>query len=536
MKLASKAKRCKKTKTNATPFNTMKVLYVDKVPARPKTTLPHSFTETGSSMTTPLILLFLSLLGMLDTAYLSYVHLFGSAACGAGSGCDQVLTSAYASVLGLPLSILGLGFYVAVAVLSWRAITNHHRAGAIRILSVLALLASLPTLFFIYVQAVEIQAYCPFCLLSAGLIFAIVMFSFLDRKHHQDLSPLLGTITLREALPVFVALILPALVFAPLQAGVLRLTLDAKSAPVEIVARIGSRDVSLVEMDAGIRLRLQKVKDEYRTEWLDRQVLEEEAKRKGVDVNALVRQEVYSGIQITPEEIDQRWNEIKTRLKPNTTKAMVEGQIRNELGRRKSAPALKAYVEELRKKFGTVFQPPMSEKILTDPNPNNSPELGSPNAPVTIVAFSDLECSYCARAHGAVEALAKRRPNDVRIVYRHLPLEHMHKHALYAAEVAASVHQQGKFWELADVLFKHQNNLTPTEVRRLAQEAGVDMAQLDAQLEDGKRIVEADIAAGKALGITSTPTFFINGHYVGSLPVGDGLDKLVDRALKTANH
>ncbi|MBT3604509.1 MAG: thioredoxin domain-containing protein, partial [Candidatus Latescibacteria bacterium] len=326
------------------------------------------------------------------------------------------------------------------------------------------------------------------------------------------------------------------IVFVPLQAGVSRIALDAKSAPLEIVAHIGTREVSLAEMDAGIRLRLQKVKDVYRAEWLDRQVLEAEAKTRGMVVDALVRQEVYRGIQITPAEIDQRWNEVKHRLGPNTTKKMVESKIRTELGRHKSEPALKTYVEKLREKYGTEFQAPVSEKILTDPNPNNSPELGSTAAPVTIVAFSDLECSYCARAHGTIEALVKRRPNDVRIVYRHFPLAHLHKHARYAAEVAASAHLQGKFWELVDVLFKNQKELTPKDVRRLVQEAGVDMAQLDAQLEAGKRTVEADIEAGKALGITSTPTFFINGHYIGSLPVGDGLDKLVDRALKTANH
>ncbi|MCZ6635923.1 MAG: vitamin K epoxide reductase family protein [bacterium] len=485
-------------------------------------------------MFTPLVLLLFSLLGMLDAAYLSYTHVFGSAACGAGSGCGAVLTSDYASVCGVPLSVLGLGFYAATMLLAWRAV---ERDASVRGISLLALVGSLPTLFLIYVQAAIVHAWCPFCLVSAGLMFGILIVSWTDRVRRGSLRPFFGAMpTVREGIPVVLALVLPVFVFVPLQAGVNRVVLDAKTPPVEIVAHIGEREISLTEMDAGIRLRLQKVKDEYRAEWLDRQVLETEAQERGMDMRDLVRQDVHSTIQISQEEVDRRWEEIKGRLAPHTTKASVEGNIRNELGRRKSESALRAYIAKLREKYGTEFHSPASEKILTDANANGGPELGSADAPVTVVVFSDLECNYCARAHRAVEALAKRRPDDVRIVFRHFPVEHLHKHARYAAEMAASVQEQGKFWELVDVLFVNQRNLTPSDVRRLAEEAGVDMAVLDAHLAEGQRIVAADIAAGKALGITSTPTFFINGHYVGSLPVGDGLDKLVDGALKAAGR
>ena len=424
-------------------------------------------------MIAPLVLLFLSLLGMLDAAYLSYTHLFGSAACGAGSDCDAVLTSDYASLWGVPLSVLGLGFYAATTLLAWRAVMANKRDDSVRGISLLALMGSFPTLFLIYAQATIVHAWCPFCLGSAGLMFGILTVSLIDRARRGDLRPVLGALpTVREGVPIVLALVIPVFVFVPLQAGVNRVLVDAKAVPVEVVARIGEREISLAEMDAGIWLRLQKVKDEYRTEWLDRQVLEEEAKRRGMDMRDFVRENVYRTIQISQAEVDRRWEEIKGRFAPNTTKASVEGNIRNELGQRKSAPALKAYVAKLKKKYGTAFQAPASEKILTDANPLNGPELGSSDAPVTIVAFSDFECSYCARSHKVLEALAKRRTRDVRIVFRHFPLEHLHKHARYAAEVAASVQTQGKFWKLADILFRNQRNLAADQVRRLAKEAG----------------------------------------------------------------
>ena len=486
-------------------------------------------------MIIPFFLLCLSLIGLLDTAYLSYTHLFGSAACGSGSGCDRVLTSAYADIGGLPLSVMGLGFYAALALMAWRAQETENRDAAVRAVSLGALAGVPPTLFLLYVQAAIVEAWCPFCLTSAALVFLLLLLSFADRRRRENLRPLVGRLpTAGAAFPVFLAFSLPPLVFVPLQAGVQEAVLEAQSPPVEIVAHIGERAVSLAEMDAGIRWRLQKVKDEMRAEWLDRQVLEAEAGKQGMEVRDLVEREVQA--QVSQEEVDRRWEAIKGRLGPNATKESVESGLRRELGQRKRNAALGAYVAKLREEHGAHLQPPASERIATAANPDGSPQRGAAAAPVTIVAFSDLECSYCAHSHRSLEELVERRPGDVRFVYRHFPLEHIHQHARYAAEVAAAAQEQGKFWPLATLLFAHQRDLQPEQVRRLAAQAGVDTTRLEEQLAAGKRRVAADIAAGEALGITSTPTFFVNGHYVNSLPTGDGLDRLVDRALETAGR
>ncbi len=335
----------------------------------------------------------------------------------------------------------------------------------------------------------------------------------------------------REMIPVGLAIALPPLLFAGLEAGVDGARLDARTPPPEVVARIGERQVTLAEMDRAIRLRVQKEKDKYRSDWLDRQVLEHEAAARGLDVRELVKQEVHSKIDISQAEVDRRWEQIKGRLKPGTTRADVEGDIRNELGQRRAEPALRAYVAELKVRYGTSFQPPLSERFALDPNPRGGPAVGSLDAPVTVIEFSDLECSYCAQAHARVQYLVKRRPDDVRVVYRHLPLPN-HKHARLAAEVAACAQGQGLFWALADSLFRNQRNLESEQIRTYAEQVGLDMARVDACLASGEseRLVEADIEEARALGVTSTPTFFVNGDYVGSLPKG-GLEQIVDREL-----
>jgi len=111
----------------------------------------------------------------------------------------------------------------------------------------------------------------------------------------------------------------------------------------------------------------------------------------------------------------------------------------------------------------------------------------------------------------------------------------MHPHAFFAAELAVCSHRQGQFWPLADLLFKQQKTFSDNKIRMFAEQVGLDMVQLDKCIDsgEGKRAVEADIAEGDALGISSTPSFFVNGHYIGSLPPG-GLDALIDRELGLA--
>ena len=124
-------------------------------------------------MATPLVLLLLATFGALDTAYLSFSHLFGSDACAAGSGCGEVTASPHSSAFGIPLSVYGLGLYLAIWVTAWRGLREDERGDAIRVVSLLAVLGNLPTLYLLYLQAFVIRAWCPFCLLSAAVILAI---------------------------------------------------------------------------------------------------------------------------------------------------------------------------------------------------------------------------------------------------------------------------------------------------------------------------------------------------------------------------
>ena len=149
---------------------------------------------------------------------------------------------------------------------------------------------------------------------------------------------------------------------------------------------------------------------------------------------------------------------------------------------------------------------------------------GSPDAPFTIVEFSDFECPACGHAFGDLRNLVRTR-SDVKLVFRHFPLDsrcnremkqQLHPDACQAAAAAECAGQQDRFWEYHDLLFEHQKALDRDSLFRYARDLGLDITQFRTCLDDPAtmaRIAE-DVSAGAHLGIESTPTIFINGRRI----------------------
>ncbi len=185
-------------------------------------------------------------------------------------------------------------------------------------------------------------------------------------------------------------------------------------------------------------------------------------------------------------------------------------------------------MEELRKLDPDFFDWYTSLPVVDAPEEGHA-ALGPDAAPVTIVEFSDFECAYCRQNHHLLEELVKRRPGQVRVLYRHFPLDAscndavkrtIHPRACRAAEASECAAAQGRFREMAEALFAHQGELFEANLERLARDIGLDVDRFRRCMEqrDGLSRVVADTRAGSALHVTSTPTLLINGRkVVGSL-------------------
>ncbi|WP_020479051.1 DsbA family protein, partial [Myxococcus xanthus] len=138
--------------------------------------------------------------------------------------------------------------------------------------------------------------------------------------------------------------------------------------------------------------------------------------------------------------------------------------------------------------------------------PSDSPSFGPANAKVTIVEWSDFECPFCSRVGPTLSKIKESYAKDVRVVFRHQPLP-FHPNAKLAAEASHAAHEQGKFWEYHDKLFANQKAMDRASLEKYAQELGLNVAKFKAALDSGKfkAKVEADMAAGNAVGANGTP-------------------------------
>lgn len=147
------------------------------------------------------------------------------------------------------------------------------------------------------------------------------------------------------------------------------------------------------------------------------------------------------------------------------------------------------------------------------------PTRGGAMAPVTIVEFSDFECPYCGRAHPVVNELLREFEGQVRVIFRNYPLSG-HPRAMPAARAAVAAGEQGKFWEMADLLFEHQRALEDEDLERYAAQLGLDIERFRADLRspETQASIERDRTEGSRLGVEGTPTFFINGRRFSEAP------------------
>ena len=152
--------------------------------------------------------------------------------------------------------------------------------------------------------------------------------------------------------------------------------------------------------------------------------------------------------------------------------------------------------------------------LSEDVDPARDHIRGPDDALVTLVEYGDFECPYCGQAESVVRELLSRFGDDLRYVWRHLPLNDVHRNAQLAAEATEAAAAQGKFWEMYDALLAHQDALTPSDLGRYAEELGLDVDRFWEALrhhEYAARVAD-DVASADASGVSGTPTFFVNGR------------------------
>jgi protein-disulfide isomerase len=278
------------------------------------------------------------------------------------------------------------------------------------------------------------------------------------------------------------------------------------------------------------KLEKQKL-DQYITAFL----LTEEAKKRSVSVEAVLEQEVNSKVlPVGDDEIEVFYKANRARIGGDLNK--VKKQIRDYLHNQKIEAQKALFFKSLRSnaKVVTYLKPP--PVFRTEISFAGEPFRGSEKAPVTIVKFEDFQCPFCKQIQPTVNALLSRYDGKVRLVHKDLPLESLHPQARQAAEAARCAHEQGKFWEYHDKLYATAPKASADDLKSYAKDVGLNADSFDRCFASGKykEVVQRDLNEGAQLGLTGTPTFFINGREISGNQPSEAFEAIIDEELARA--
>jgi len=263
-------------------------------------------------------------------------------------------------------------------------------------------------------------------------------------------------------------------------------------------------------------------------ELIDGQLLADEARRRNMSVDELLNNEVYKAVKDpTEDQLQVYYEGLDTQEPYDAVRADVLQHIR-DLRRTK---ARTAYVDNLRKQasINVLLMPPSADLNLAKANAK-----GSPDAPVVFVEFADYECPYCQKVNPQIQQIKKEYGDKVTLVFKDFPLP-MHHSSQKAAEAARCAGEQGKFWEYHDVLF-YSRQLDVDALKEHARVLKLDGDKFDACLDNGTEAaaVKQDLEEGKSLGLTGTPSFFVNGHFFSGVIDYGTLKDMVNQQLNFA--
>jgi protein-disulfide isomerase len=310
----------------------------------------------------------------------------------------------------------------------------------------------------------------------------------------------------------------------------------------DILAEVDGVVITRAEIDrtAGkplqnLRQQIYELEKQKLDEYIGATLLTQMAKEQGVSVSTLLEREVSSKIgPISDDEVRNIYEKNKDRFRIEFDK--VRDQLRNYLHEQKVTQRKNEYFSSLRAKakIKTYLMPPPVQRVSV--RINDAPNKGTVNALIKVVKFEDFQCPYCKMVQPRFGELLKKYEGKIEIIHKDLPLESIHPQARQAAEAARCAAEQGKFWEYHDRLYLRSPKLSADDLKAYANDVGLNRETFDGCFTSGKHkaAVQKDLMEGADLGITGTPTFFINGRELTGGQSLEAFSAIIDEELALA--
>lgn len=314
---------------------------------------------------------------------------------------------------------------------------------------------------------------------------------------------------------------------------------EAASVDSGVLAKINGQPITDTAVTERIKDRLKKIeaqiydiKKSGLDDMIEEKLLEMEAAKRKVSVDDLLKQEVEKKIEEpTDSEIDAFYSIYKKRLK-NKPLSEVKGELIKQIKNNKKTTSYSKFIAQIKKDAKVEI---FMTRPRLDVSVDDDPSKGNPKAPITIVEFSEYQCPFCKKARPIINEILETYKDKVFYVFRDFPLS-FHKQAKKAAEAAQCAGDQKKYWEYADLLWEHQGDQEPDNLKKFAKEAGLNEKKFNDCLSSGKygEEIEKDIEAGSKVGVSGTPAYFINGIMLSGAQPVDKFKEIIDEELEAA--
>jgi protein-disulfide isomerase len=312
---------------------------------------------------------------------------------------------------------------------------------------------------------------------------------------------------------------------------------QSQTTPAPVVAIVNGKEITEPELLDRVRgevlkfeAQMYEVRRNGVEELISEYLLEQAAKGRGLTGEQLLQQEVDSKVgEVTAKEIEDFYAANQARIRKPLNE--VRPQLLNYLQQNKLTGARRTYLKGLRDQAQVkmYLTPP-----IVQVSAEGAPFKGPQSAPITIVEFSDFQCSYCKRVLDVLNQVLERYPDKVKLAFRDFPILNIHPHAQKAAEAAHCAAEQGKFWEYHDLLFEKQDDIPTTNFAEHAKALGLEITGFQACLNSQKykEKVERNYADGVKAGVSGTPAFFINGRLVSGAQPLEAFKAVIDEELE----
>lgn len=310
----------------------------------------------------------------------------------------------------------------------------------------------------------------------------------------------------------------------------------------KVVAVVNGRKITQGEVDKSIAAQLIPLQQQIyvlRKAALEniilRAVLENEARKRGISVGELKREFTAVKVEVSEDDVEQVYIENRSAFG-----AMSEDEAKERLRLDLQTQAqMRNYGTALSKlKQSSKIEINLEEPALPTVNVavENAPSTGGKEAAVIIVEFSDFQCPFCKTSQSALKKVLQTYGNNIRLVFKNLPLE-IHSQAFSSARAAFCAGEQNRFWQYHDALFA-SDNLSAETLNQIASQVGLNLPEFKACLnsETSRIAVLKDIGEAKRLGINGTPTFIINGKLFRGALSFDEFKDVIERELKSAHN